>query len=115
MSALPKYIAKEVMKYVYDEVKGFWFNDVKDVLKTVRNVSLSAIGLSVAGYYLIHKVMCVHHAKCLCCSRDAKNGVMCCGDVCGTNQCQYRNPNGERCKKPCRDNPRNVMCVDHAG
>jgi hypothetical protein len=60
-------------------------------------------------------VMCVHHAKCLCCSRDAKNGVMCCGDVCGTNQCQYRNQNGERCKKPCRDNPRNVMCIHHAG
>ena len=53
--------------------------------------------------------------RCLCCSRDAKNGVMCCGDVCGYNQCQYRDQNGERCKKPCRDNPRNVMCVHHAG
>jgi hypothetical protein len=34
--------------------------------------------------------------RCLCCSRDAKNGVMCCGDVCGYNQCQYRDQNGGR-------------------
>jgi hypothetical protein len=58
--------------------------------------------------------MCKDHAKCRCCCRDAKYGGMC-ENACATNQCQYRDRSGERCKRPCREDPPNVMCVHHAG
>lgn len=37
---------------------------------------------------------------CLCCPRQCRGGQMCCGDVCGFNQCQHFCASGRRCTNP---------------